>query len=475
AAAGSATAAAGPAPIDLGALSGGTDSRALGESEDGQVVGWSYTDLGSRTAVHAFSWSRGSGMIDLNSTVSLGGKDTAASEVNDDGQIVGYSFTPDERPNAYSWTQQLGLVDLGTLTGGSESRATRVNGRGQVVGWADTTSVQPGSDSGIRHAFSWTQAGGMVDLGTFGGAASTAAAVNDNGQVIGYSDLASGAWRAFLWTRGGGMLDLGTLGGTTSTAHAISNDGQVAGQSTTAHNGPTHAFSWTLATGMVDLGTLGGSGSVARGVSNNGQVVGYSETAGGATHAFSWTQGGGIVDLGTLPGDSSSYAEAVNDSGQVVGWSVNAAGHSHAVLWRLPTVRISGLRLTPARLRAERRGPTAYLKVKWGAKIEFRLSAAALVTFTLEQALPGRRRGKRCLREPHLPQGLPPCTRDVLRGSFRTAAHAGLDAFPLSVKRLNDARLQAGAYLLSATAAGTDGALANSTRFRFTIKPPQRG
>ena len=40
------------------------------------------------------------------------------------------------------------------------------------------------------HAFSWTPAGGMVDLGTLGGTCSDATAVNASGQVVGFSTTA---------------------------------------------------------------------------------------------------------------------------------------------------------------------------------------------------------------------------------------------------------------------------------------------
>jgi probable HAF family extracellular repeat protein len=224
---------------------------------------------------------------------------------------------------------------------------------------------------------------------------------------------------------------LGTLGGSTSSAHAINDDGQVVGQSTTAKNGPTHAFSWT--------------------------------------------QAGGMVELDPLPGDSSSYAEAVNDSGQVVGWSVDAGGHSHAVLWQLPAMRISALRLTPANFRAKRHGSSIYLKVTKSAKVTFRLSVPTLVTFTLQRVLSGRLRGKDCMRDSRLFSGLPRCTRQVLRGSFRQVGHTGVNAFPLSAARLNAARLGPGDYLLSATAPASNGALSGPIHFRFTVKPPRLG
>ncbi|MDO8458129.1 MAG: PKD domain-containing protein [Burkholderiaceae bacterium] len=238
--------------------------------------------------------------------------------INGKGQVafVDWNLT---RASFYDGT---GVQDLGTL-GGAYSSASTVNDLGQVVGWAYTVS-------GEGHAFLWTQAGGMVDLGTLGGPSSGGAAVNGSGQVVGYSDTASGNIHAFSWTQTGGMVDLGTLGGRNSVAYAVNDSGQVVGYANPAIG--EHAFSWTQAGGMVDLGTLGGLHGGGIAVTGSGQVVGYSTTASEDWRVFSWTQAGGMVDLGTL-GGTYSYVRAVNGSGQVVGYSSTASGAEHAFFW----------------------------------------------------------------------------------------------------------------------------------------------
>ncbi|PYN72427.1 MAG: hypothetical protein DMD97_23290 [Candidatus Rokuibacteriota bacterium] len=121
------------------------------------------------------------------------------------------------------------MIDLGTL-GGPHSEATAVNANGQIAG-----SSNVDDDQFKTHAFSWTPAGGMIDLGVLGDTfdSSEAVAVNDRGQVVGVSSRA-GFWRAFSWTPAGRMVELPALGGTgTTAAVAVNASGQVVGSSFT--------------------------------------------------------------------------------------------------------------------------------------------------------------------------------------------------------------------------------------------------
>jgi probable HAF family extracellular repeat protein len=158
----------------------------------------------------------------------------------------------------------------------------------------------------------------MNDLG---GSYSEAYGINDAGQVVGYSETASGETHAFV-AENGVMTDLGTLGGAYSYANGINNAGQVVGGASIA-SGDFHAFLWKNGE-MTDLGTLGGSFSEAYGVNDTAQVVGWSDTASGELRAFLW-ENGVMADLNSLldPADAAVWtltiAYAINDAGQIVG------------------------------------------------------------------------------------------------------------------------------------------------------------
>jgi probable HAF family extracellular repeat protein len=116
----------------------------------------------------------------------------------------------------------------------------------------------------------------MTDLGTLGGATSTANAIAGDGRVVGTAQTAEGEFHAFAWDAAGGMDDLGTLGGSRSEATDVNDAGQIVGNSDTA-NDDQHAFLFDM-DGLTDLGSLGGLGSSALGMNEQGVIVGMSET-----------------------------------------------------------------------------------------------------------------------------------------------------------------------------------------------------
>jgi len=125
---------------------------------------------------------------------------------------------------AVLWTKVGNVRNLGTLAGDTSSEATAINNAGDVVGYSN-------GPRGTR-AFLWTRATGMQNLGVLpGGDFSRALDINDVGEVIGTSTSSSGE-RAFVWTREAGMQDLNdalmnAVGVVFVEAHAINNKGQI--------------------------------------------------------------------------------------------------------------------------------------------------------------------------------------------------------------------------------------------------------
>ena len=111
--------------------------------------------------------------------------------------------------------------------------ANQINNSGQVVG-------RYLSQNWIDNAYLWEN-GQRTELGYNGGISSTALDINDVGQIVGKFNLASDKFNPFLWENGT-MIDLGTLG-FNGGAQAINNQGQVVGYSG-LRVGITHAFIW---------------------------------------------------------------------------------------------------------------------------------------------------------------------------------------------------------------------------------------
>ena len=138
-------------------------------------------------------------------------------------------------------------------------------------------------------------------------------AINDKGQVAGYTQYSNGDSHLFLWDKENGIRDLGLpCDGVVS----LNNSGQIASNFVDP-NGNQRAFFWDPNTGRTILPTLGGKSSLAFEINNNGQIAGHSDTSSGIQHAFCWDNINGICDL-TPNSTSNTIASSINDSGQVI-------------------------------------------------------------------------------------------------------------------------------------------------------------
>jgi probable HAF family extracellular repeat protein len=281
---------------ELGVVDGGPNSESNWLSENGLIAGDSQNGLLDPLVgfwqIRGVLW-RGDETIDVGTLG--GGYNSLARGVNTNGVVVGLSTT---------------LV--------SDSNA-------MIMSFGLPYAFQ-------TRAFRWKN-GHIQDLGTLGGPDAMALGVNESGQIFGNSYTSFDAspvcgnpdfgfdaltTGAFLW-QNGKMTNLGSLGGTCTNAIAINNRGQVIGYSFLAGDEVFHPFRWERGK-LVDLGTLGGNQGVAQHLNESGDIVGWESLAGNEDiiHATLWSRGQ-ITDLGAFEPDQCSVPFAINSRKQVVG------------------------------------------------------------------------------------------------------------------------------------------------------------
>lgn len=297
---------------------------------------------------------------------TLGAISSAASSINDLGQITGYineksgegdfsAFITD-----YDGTN-MRLIDIPAPNGASISPQS-INNLGQVSGYYYTY------DSKLQQGAFYTDTNGqgiIIDNGTKGnisahgindsgqitvnsegksfifdsvtktytdigveGAETFVMAINNNGQVTGWSETPELGKHAFVTGKDGvGMQDIGTLGGVHSLGMDINNKGQAVGFSNAKGWVNYNAFvTDEHGDNMINLGTFGGHSSISRAINDNGEVIGDSFLGDGTfpgIHSFLYSHGG-VTDLSTLDvvlsaGWTDIYVNDINNNGQIVG------------------------------------------------------------------------------------------------------------------------------------------------------------
>jgi probable HAF family extracellular repeat protein len=329
--------------IDLGALPPVASNSSIAQaitSKGDNIVGASENAvidplIPSITEIRAVVWREGQ-IIDLG---TLGGNQSAAFAINDRGQVAGFSTNavPDPlsilyfilgSPNgtqtrAFLWDKHSGMQDLGSL-GGGDAFGTFLNRHGQVAGFSYTNST-PNATTGLPtiDPFLW-DGSTMLDLGTLGGTNGNPTALNNGGQVIGFSNLSGdNSFHPFLWEEGK-LIDLytSTVGGNPITANAINDAGEIVGAAAFPAQ-PFDAYLWRHGV-ATDLGHLKSDcSSEAWAMNSAGQIVVISFSCDGANPRAALWEDGSLVDLNTLiPAGSSLQLfspQAINDRGEIAG------------------------------------------------------------------------------------------------------------------------------------------------------------
>jgi len=277
------------------------------------------------------------GKPDGNSWINWGG-------INDRGEAVGMSETSVPDPNGedicgfgthltcvpFLWKK--GHMSALPTVGGNNGQASAINNRGQVVGFSETANADPTCPptpaiSPLLWEKGKAQPLPLIGTDTDG----FANGINDQGQAVGYSGNCTTAIHAVLWENDTAIL-LTDLGQPRSNyAFAINNRGQIAGKVRSADGTHYVAALWqpdgTLTTHEPLPGDLD---AFATGINNRGQVVGNDfDSNFNWTHGFIW-QNGVMTDLNTLiPGDSNLLiisASNINDRGQISGMATVLSG-----------------------------------------------------------------------------------------------------------------------------------------------------
>ncbi|WP_339907214.1 hypothetical protein [Symmachiella dynata] len=225
---------------------------------------------------------------------------------------------PDPPPVTY----QITWVEV---PGNSGNYVRGINNAGVAVGRTNN------ADATIYYAFRYSIGGGMDNLNSeidpnSGWDLTEARGINDSGQIVGVGWI-NGEERAFRYRPAGSddgvspavntVDDLGKLDPSHvyCQANAINNSGEVCGYSIDAF-GLSHAFYYSDASGLIEIAA--GADATAGDINNTGQVVGKSRSD---NTAFRYSPATQFLETFESPDGNqiSTSAGGINDSGQFVG------------------------------------------------------------------------------------------------------------------------------------------------------------
>ena len=244
----------------------------------------------------------------------------------------------------FAWIWENGtLIHLGALGAGEGSSAADINDLGEVVG---SSTFLAGNTTG--HAFYYAN-GVMHDLTVISGlsvAQNSVASINSNSVAVGFaigSDPFINGKPGLIWN-----IDPADPSNNTSVVAfptlakplAVNDAGDVAGATLQFEEALVREDSSLL----YELGQLPGStfwGSWARDISVSRVVAGGGRMTQFTTHAARWDKAGGVYQISDLhpaitnlyPTAHSSDALAINEQEQIVGWFGIGGLADTAVMW----------------------------------------------------------------------------------------------------------------------------------------------
>lgn len=288
------------------------------------VFPWRQTSAGDQVAYTLES---------LPTSASIDNSVPAETGINASGEISGYVTDSLGNTRAVRYTDGTGWEYVPGLTSGS--KAWGINSHGDIVG---TRLVSVGTPP-VYHAFRYNAATGVIDdiLPLTGGVNVAGLGINDDGDVVGQSDVGNNAQRGFIARPGQAAVVLPTLGGTSDSACGINNLGQIA--LTTAspkyYGLPDAARIEADDQTVLDAGTVDGTFgmSVACAIDDLGHIGGFSSADSFASlHAYRWDPGHPVFADAPLP-SSNGNVESIA-AGVSAGWYTSTVdGHTYAMIY----------------------------------------------------------------------------------------------------------------------------------------------
>jgi len=340
-----------PKLYDLGTFPGGGWSSGNGINDFGIVAAVGGTPQGTRPLIVPLYGPNAGRWTSLG---TLGGEmDAGANAVANTGLVVGYAGTTDGFVHPFAWTEISGMSDLGIISekGDLYGQATNVNGQGTLIsGWSSVAYDSAGGgfccNSPMSTAVVWTpyvawetgkpfikwRIHPLDETGMEQYRGWYAAAVNNNGQIVGHAWSDEGLF-AFVWNPlpGGKGWKVQRLGCSQNypfcAAVGMNDKGEIVGFGVSPDWSSHIGVLWKPVGGVHNSWTVTELASLpanpfymgANSINNRGDIVGSGADVDGGWKATRWNDlNTGLVKLLGFP-TAPSLAADVNNSGTVVG------------------------------------------------------------------------------------------------------------------------------------------------------------
>jgi hypothetical protein len=257
--------------------------------------------------------------------------------INNEDVIAGYfgSGAAGHPNEGYTVNPSTDTFTPENFPGSVQTQVTGINNKGTSVGFYAPTNLGVGSDAnygfsnhnpGVFTAVENPATGTTLPTNQFLG-------INDNGIAVGFYVDGAGVTRGYTFNNKTDKFsaNIDDPNGVSTTAAAINNAGDIAGFFTNA-NGVTHGF--YDADGIFTTLTAPRSTfTEALGLNNVGQVVGVSMGSGGKMFGFLYTVSTKTFNFFSDPNwVGTTTFNGINDAGDIVGFYVDAAGNTHGLL-----------------------------------------------------------------------------------------------------------------------------------------------